>query len=283
MHNANRREAEASDASFRECLIAVHINNTSNMATHLALHHAKWVQENNPSEAKSKPQIVLKAKQTGSQECMAMFMAKGNNVMLERVHILAARLVVIKFLPSTVPRADEFTTLLDAATYLKPRTYKAITNGKLNKCLVLMFSEFVKFTSSPIASTRALFTPDNYDEMVDEALPGWLIVCHDGWDSAIRQLFGVSVYWINPFTFRCYKVALDLDVPNGHLAIECDEAAMTVLSRFGILKSDLFVSVNGTTNASVATGCLLANEACTLPTLLPIMPLASASGRETWL
>ena len=35
---------------------------------------------------------------------------------------------------------------------------------------------------------------------------------------------------------------------------------MTVLGRFGIVKADLFVSVNDTTNASVATGRLLANE-----------------------
>ena len=184
------RGPASSNAQFRECLLTVHNNNTSNMSSHLAAHHGDWVKQHELSKAETKQTIVAKTSQTASQKCMATFVAEGINIVLERVHGLAARLIVNKLLPLAVASADEFTKTLDAATYLKPESYKAITPGKLNKCLVHMFGEFDKFISGLIASTRALFTSNNDDTLVNGPPPGWLVVCHDGWDSLIKQFFG---------------------------------------------------------------------------------------------
>ena len=48
--------------------------------------------------------------------------------------------------------------------------------------------------------------------------------------------------------------------PDGHSADVCSEAALHVLNRYDIQKSDIYVSVNDTTNSAVATGCALARK-----------------------
>jgi hypothetical protein len=185
---------------------------------------------------------------------------QGDDRILQSVHALTARLIVNKFLPLAIASADEFTEVIQAATHLKPGTYTRLTRQKLNACLVSMFATFASTVTTMIVAARALHMPNGVDDELGCPLPGWLTVCHDGWDSTIKQFFGVSVYWIDPHTFNRYKLALGLAVPNGHRADECEEAAMEVLGRYGITKNDIFATVNDTTNASVATGRLLAGE-----------------------
>ena len=85
-------------------------------------------------------------------------------------------------------------------------------------------------------------------------------MCHEGWDSVIKQFFGVSVYFIDLVCWFRYKLALGLAVPTGHGAEACAEAAWVVLRRYGIRKEDIDLSMNDTTNVSVATGRLLAGR-----------------------
>ena len=86
----------------------------------------------------------------------------------------------------------------------------------------------------------------------------WLVVCHDGWDSVIKQsVIGVSVYFIDPVCWVCYKLALSLVVPTGHGVEACAGAAWVVLWRYGIRQEDIDRSMNDTTNAPVATGRML--------------------------
>jgi hypothetical protein len=69
------------------------------------------------------------------------------------------------------------------------------------------------------------------DELVDKyggSSCGWLVVCHDGWDSMIKQFFGISLYWIDLQSWIWYKLALGLDVRDGHNAQACNDAAMAV-------------------------------------------------------
>ena len=99
-----------------------------------------------------------------------------------------------------------------------------------------------------------------------------------------NSFFGVSVYFIDPVCWVRYKLALGLAVPTGHGAEACAEAAWVVLRQYGIRKEDIDRSMNDTTNASVATGRLLAGHdgtmahvACMLLTSLRTMHRESVS------
>jgi hypothetical protein len=83
------------------------------------------------------------------------------------------------------------------------------------------------------------------------------VVCHDGWDSIIKQFFGISEYWIDLQSWIRYKLALGLAVPDGHNAQACNDATMAVLKRYGIRRSDIVLSINDTTNTSLATSRLI--------------------------
>jgi hypothetical protein len=83
------------------------------------------------------------------------------------------------------------------------------------------------------------------------------VVCHDGWDSIIKEFFGISVYWIDLQSWIQYKLALGLVVPDGHNAQACNNAAMAVLKRYDIRRSDIVLSINDTTNMSFTTSQLI--------------------------
>lgn len=61
-------------------------------------------------------------------------------------------------------------------------------------------------------------------------------------------------------------MVLSLAVPDGHGAQACNDAPMAVLKRYGICRNDICLSINNTTNASVATGRLIvdANGTCNM-------------------
>jgi hypothetical protein len=54
-----------------------------------------------------------------------------------------------------------------------------------------------------------------------------------------------------------FKLAFDLAVPNGHNTQACNDAAMAVLKCYGIHRSDIILSINDTTNTSLATNRLI--------------------------
>jgi hypothetical protein len=135
-----------------------------------------------------------------------------------------------------------------------------MTLGKINRALISMFSKFTVCVKALIVKARAMYMPAGYDEIVDKyagSSCGWLVVCHDGWDSMIKQFFSISVYWIDLQSWIRYKLVLGLAVPDGHNAQACNDAAMAVLKRYGIRRSDIVLSINDTTNMSLATSRLI--------------------------
>jgi len=52
-------------------------------------------------------------------------------------------------------------------------------------------------------------------------------------------------------------LALGLVVPDGHNAQACNDAAMAVLKRYSIRRSDIILSINDTINMSLATSRLI--------------------------
>jgi len=119
-----------------------------------------------------------------------------------------------------------------------------------------MFSKFTACVKALIVKARSMYMPAGYDELVDEyagSSCGWLVVCHDGWDSMIKQFFGILMYWIDLQSWIRYKLALGLAVPNRHNAQTCNDAAMAVLKRYNIRCSDIVLSINDTMNMFLAT------------------------------
>jgi hypothetical protein len=85
-----------------------------------------------------------------------------------------------------------------------------MTPDKINCMLISMFSKFIVCVNVFIIKARVMYMPTGYDELVDEYVDsshGWLLVCHDGWDSIIKQFFGVSMYWIDLWSWIQYKLA----------------------------------------------------------------------------
>jgi hypothetical protein len=75
-----------------------------------------------------------------------------------------------------------------------------MTPGKIDRAFISMFSNFTVCINAFIIKAHAMYMAADYDELADEYASsscGWLMVCHDDWDSVIKQFFGVSVYWIN--------------------------------------------------------------------------------------
>jgi hypothetical protein len=135
-----------------------------------------------------------------------------------------------------------------------------MTPGKINCALISMFSKFTVCVQALIVKARAMYMSAGYDELTDEyagSSCGWLVVCHDGWDSIIKQFFGILVYWIDLQLWIRYKLTLGLAVPDGHNAQACNDATMAVLKCYGIRRSDIVLSINDTTNTSLATSRLI--------------------------
>jgi hypothetical protein len=155
----------------------------------------------------------------------------------------------------------------------------------LKPVLIYRMSSWIDYVSNLIAMIHMLYVAkiDNSTLNNNEGNHvAWLVVFHDGWDSVIKkQFFGVLVYFIDPVCWVCYKLALGLAVPTGHGAEACAEAAWVILRRYGIRQEDIDRSMNDTTNASVATGRLLAggmaHVACMLQTSWPTMHRESVS------
>jgi hypothetical protein len=128
------------------------------------------------------------------------FMKNGNDAVIERVHALVARLVVNRQAPLSLATDVNLNEVIQAASYLKPRSYIPMRPGKINRALISMFSKFTVCVQALIVKARAMYMPAGYDELTDKyagSSYGWLVVCHDGWDSIIKQFFDISVYWID--------------------------------------------------------------------------------------
>ena len=243
---------------FIDCLISLHNGAPANGNKHLLTCHKSVV-----SQAPDvKPNLVdSHAAWSGSatkNPIMANFLGKGNLAVQERVDVLLAQLIVNKRCPLMLAISDDMKAVLSAATYLSPGSYVPMTRGKLDKILIQMFGSFIAHVKGLIIRARAQFIGS--DTGYTQQNPGFLTIASDGWDSEIKAFFGVSIFFIDPQSWRLTKLAVGLATPENHSAQACHDAALEVLSRYGIKKEDIFCSVNDTTNAAVSTGRLLSGE-----------------------
>jgi hypothetical protein len=87
--------------------------------------------------------------------------------------------------------------VIQAASYMKVRSYVSMMLDKIGCTLISMFSKFTMCVNVLIVKVRAMYMSASYDKLADEYAGsnyGCFVVCHDGWDFVIKQFFGVSVY-----------------------------------------------------------------------------------------
>ncbi len=245
---------------FLDSLVAIYNDTTGNACKHIASKHPSLHLAPKHQSLKPKQLISISTSTSMSTNNIHAFIKNGNDVVIERVHALVARLVVNRQAPLSLPTDVNLNEVIQASSYLKPGSYISMTPGKINRALISMFSKFIVCVQALIVKARAMYMPAGYDELIDEyagSSCGWLVVCHDGWDSIIKQFFGISVYWIDLQSWIRYKLAFGLAVPDGHNAQACNDATMAVLKRYGIRRSDIVLSINNTTNTSFATSRLI--------------------------
>jgi hypothetical protein len=242
-------------------LVAIYNDTTGNAHKHIASRHPSLHLARKHQSLEPKQLISISISRSVSINNIRAFIKNGNDAVIERVHALVARLIVNRKASLLLATDVNLNEVMQAASYLKPGSYVSMTPGKINCAFISMFSKFtvcVKalIVKALIVKARAMYMPADYDELVDEYASsscGWLVVCHDGWDSMIKQFFGILVYWIDLQSWIRYKLALSLAVPNEHNAQACNDAAMAVLKRYGIRRSNIVLSINDTMNTSFAT------------------------------
>jgi hypothetical protein len=251
---------EVMPTKFLDSLVAIYNDTTGNAHKHIASRHPSLYLARKHQLLEPKQLISISTSTSVSTNNIRAFIKNGNDAVIERVHAFVARLVVNCKVPLSLATDVNLNEIIQAALYLKLRSYVLMTPGKINRALISMFSKFTVCVKALIIKARAMYMPADYDELVDEYVGsscGWLVVCHDGWDSMIKQFFGISVYWIDLQSWIWYKLALGLAVPDGHNAQACNDAAMAILKHYGIRRNDIVLSINNTTNMSLVTSRLI--------------------------
>jgi TusA-related sulfurtransferase len=161
-----------------------------NARKHIASKHPSLHLAPKHQSLKPKELISISTSTSMSTNNIHAFIKNGNDVVIERVHALVARLVINREAPLSLATDVNLNEVIQAASYLKPGSYIPMTPGKINRALISMFSKFTVCVQALIVKARAMYMPAGYDELTDEyagSSCGWLVVCHDGWDSIISS------------------------------------------------------------------------------------------------
>jgi hypothetical protein len=248
-------------SKFLDSLIAIYNGTTSNAHKHIASTHPSLHLASQRQSLKPKQLILISTSTSASANNIHAFIESNNDTIIKRIHALVARLVVNRKVPLSLATDVDLNEVIQATSYLKPGSYVLMTPDKIDRALISMFSKFTVCVNALIVKVRAMYMLANYNELANEYVSsscGWLVVCHDVWDSIIKQFFDVSVYWINLQSWIRYKLALGMAVPE-HDAHACNDTVMVILKHYGICRSNIVLSINDTTNLSVATGRLIAD------------------------
>jgi hAT family C-terminal dimerisation region len=192
----------------------------------------------------------------------------ANCEVLQQVYVRLVGVMAHHVLPLTFVTAPDVTELLQFASTLRPKSYVGLTRARRDEIISSLFAEYLALVKHLVGKARkqlvhpncSSFTEAHADVLHEsESLKGWITVCHDGWDAAHLQFFGVTIMFILPLPhWKLYKIPIGLFPPESHSSDDCATAAELVLARVGITLDDVLSSVNDTTNSAVKTGRLLA-------------------------
>lgn len=89
------------------------------------------------------------------------------------------------------------------------------------------------------------------------AYPSFIYVAHDIWDGKRKCVLGLTIFFSDPQNARNIMLPLGFVTSKGKSAkVICDQS-LDILSRYGILTTDLLSPINDTTNSALAAGRLI--------------------------
>jgi hypothetical protein len=268
---------------FLDSLVAIYNDTSGNAHKHIASTHSSLHLVHKCQSLEPKQLILISTSTSVSTNNIRAFIESNNDAIIKRVHVLIAQLVVNRKAPLSLATYVDQNEVIQVALYLKSGSYIPMMPDKIDHALISMFSKFTMCVNALIMKARAMYMPASYNELTDEYVGfscGWLVVCHDGQDSIIKQFFNVFVYKIDLQSWIRYKLAPGLAMLDGHNAQACNNAAMAILKCYGICCSDIVLLINGTTNAFIATGRLIANANDTCNTHLANLACDHTTGKR---
>ncbi|CAM6019383.1 unnamed protein product [Sphagnum balticum] len=96
------------------------------------------------------------------------FIKSDNNAVIKRVHVLVAWLVINCKAPLSFATDVDLNEVIQAASYLKPRSYVPMMPGKIDHALISMFSKFTMCVNTLIVKAHAMYMLVDYDELANE-------------------------------------------------------------------------------------------------------------------
>jgi hypothetical protein len=174
---------------FLDNLVAIYNDTTGNAHKHFASRHPSLHLAHKHQSFEPKHLISISTSTFVSTNNIRAFIKNGNDAVIECVHALVTRLVINRKALLSLATDVNLNEVIHAASYLKPGTYIPMTPDKINRALISMFSKFTMCVKALIVKARAMYMLASYDELADKyagSSCGWLVVCHDGWDSIIK-------------------------------------------------------------------------------------------------
>ena len=110
------------------------------------------------------------------------------------------------------------------------------------------YDEFILKVTSLVSKVRQWYIKET-----GSAKP-FITVAHDVWDGKLKQINGLSIFFIDPETLILYKIPVALAPPLGKTAILLCETCLAGLEEYGIRFVDLNKSVNDNCTTAVKVG-----------------------------
>jgi hypothetical protein len=168
---------------FLDSLVAIYNDTTGNAHKHIASRHPSLHLARKHQSLELKQLISISTSTSVSTNNIHAFIKNGNDAVIERVHALVAQLVVNRKAPLSLATDVNLNEVIQATSYLKPRSYILMTPGKINRALISMFSKLTVSVKALIVKACAMYMSVDYHKLVDKFVGsncGWLVVCHDG-------------------------------------------------------------------------------------------------------
>jgi len=184
-------------SKFLDSLVTIYNGITGNAHKHIASTHPSLHLARKHQSLEPKHLISISTFASTSANNIHAFIENDNDIVIERVHALVAWLVVNCKAPLSLATDVNLNEVIQPTSYLKSGSYFSMTPGKIDRTLISMFSKFIVCINAFIVKARAMYMLPGYNKLANEyagSSCGWLVVCHDSWDSVIKESFSVSVY-----------------------------------------------------------------------------------------
>jgi hypothetical protein len=127
---------------FLGSLVAIYNDTTVDANKHIASMHPNLHLARKRQSLESKQLILISIFTSANTNNISAFIKSGNDVVIERIHVLIARLVINHKVPSSLATDVNLNEVIQAVSYLKPGSYVLMMLNKIDCAFISMFSKF---------------------------------------------------------------------------------------------------------------------------------------------